>query len=123
MQHKIKTYEDACAALNRDPDVLPDVSMFQARNQQWLVDMYKLSVIAEALNEGWVADFSDPDEFKYYPWFYMGSSGSASGFRFGDFACDYSYSGVGARLSSNSREDCNFIAKEYPDLWQIFILN
>jgi len=47
----------------------------------------------------------------------------AGGFSFHVAADGHDSSRVGARLSSNSREDAKSIAKEYPDLYEIIILN
>ena len=76
MDSKIKTFEDACKALNLDPEqVLPIVSGVPEKHQKAIVSHAKLVIIAEALNEGWQPDWNDSGEWKYYPWFRM-SSGS-----------------------------------------------
>ena len=44
----------------------------------------QLKMIVSALNEGWIPDWNNDDEWKYYPWFKMGSA-SGVGFSYDDF--------------------------------------
>ena len=91
---EIKSFEDACKALNRSTD-LPDFSMAPEEDRQALIDHYKLTVIAKALNGDWKPDWNDSDQYKYYPWFYM----DGSGFQYNDYDNYYQNSNVGSRLS------------------------
>ena len=59
----------------------------------------EIFVIAEALQEGWVADYSDGSQKKWYVWLVWDKTASA--FRFYDAHYDYTgaLAGSGARLS------------------------
>lgn len=112
---KIKTYEDACVALNRNP-ALPDVSMLAEKHQKAITAHIKLVTIAEALNEGWEPDWSNYNERKYYPWFEMEKTGV--GFSF--FVFDYrgTHSIVGSRLCYKSREIAEYAGTQFVELYR-----
>lgn len=112
MSTKIKSFEDACKTLGIDA-VLPDVSAIAERDGQSLIATYKLTIIARALNEGWVPDWNNM-EGKWYPWFDM----SGSGLSF--FVCDYyfSYSFVGSRLCYKSRDLAKYAGTQFEDLYK-----
>jgi hypothetical protein len=81
---KIKTFEGACKALGIDAKKLPDVSMLPADHQDAIIAHYKLVIIAQALNEGWKPNWSDYNQYKYYPWFDVRSG---SGLSYDDYGC------------------------------------
>lgn len=98
---QIKTFADACKVEGLDAKkVIPDFAGFPAEDRKAMIAHAKLIIIARAANrlanEGkvWIPDWSNSDQFKYSPWYYM--SGSA-GFRFGDFG--WLGCGFGCRLS------------------------
>ncbi|WP_346236131.1 hypothetical protein ABDK00_017010 [Niabella insulamsoli] len=106
---------------------LPDVSKMRPDLGLYITAVAMLAVILEAEKDGKVHDITNHDVYKYEPLFMAeegyeaGSSGG--GFSFDDFVDGRACSGVGARLSSNSRQECEANAEAYPDLWEIFILN
>jgi hypothetical protein len=63
---RIKTFEDACAEVGEDPEHdkftegTPDEIAFK-----------KIKVITKALNEGWLPNWNNSGERKWYPWFYL----------------------------------------------------
>ena len=74
---RIKTFEDACVALNKRAeagdetagDLLAD---YESNRDNILckemLACMKLFIIVAALNEGWEPEF-EKDEYRYYPWF------------------------------------------------------
>ena len=116
MDSKIKTFEDACKALNLDPEqVLPDVSGMPEKHQKAIVSHAKLVIIAEALNDGWKPDWTDDDQLKYYPWFRMDSG---SGLAYLGFDYGYSYSRVGSRLCFQTRELAEYAGNQFKELYE-----
>jgi hypothetical protein len=71
----VKTFEDARKLTGR-PDV-PDFSNLPTDMRKHFEAQYKMIVIAEALNEGWIPDWDNYNEYKYYPWFEMSPSSFA----------------------------------------------
>lgn len=75
-------------------------------------------LIAKALNQrshpGRKPDWNNRNEQKYFPWFYMGSSG----FRFYVVGTWDSYSHVGSRLSYFEDEDAKYAATNFTDIFK-----
>jgi len=118
----IKTFEDACKALNLDSEkVLPDFSLFPEKHQKAMTAHAKLVIIAEALNDGWTPDWVNREWDKYYPWFNMGGS-SGSGFSF--IGCDdwFSLSGSGSRLCFKSRYLAQYAGEQFLELFKDYFL-
>ena len=76
---RVKTLEDAIGILgNEHPLVVQYTEMYEnfldgadERNSADIVAFLKLRVIMAALNEGWRPDWSNKDEAKWFPWFYV----------------------------------------------------
>jgi hypothetical protein len=108
------SYEDACRELGEQPitdwgDATLDEIAYK-----------KLKVIAKALNEGWQADYSNNNQKKWYPYFYM----SPSGFAFYDtyHGCSYPHAGRSARLCFKDDATAEYAGKQFLKLWEDFIL-
>ena len=82
---------------------------------------YKLCVIAEALNEGWKPDWSNWNQYKYYPWFEMGSP-SGVGFSYDGYGNWASLSIVGSRLCFKSRELATYAGKQFEELYKEYFV-
>ena len=87
----VKSFEDARNMTGR-PDV-PDFSNLPTDMRKHFEAQYKMIVIAEALNEEWIPDWDNYDEYKYYPWFEM----SPSSFAFDDSNYDNANANAGSR--------------------------
>lgn len=77
----------------------------------------KMTIIAKALNEGWETDWSDSNQYKYYPCFDMRKSASGG---FSYYCCDswFTYSTVGSRLCFKSRELAEYAGKTFLDIYE-----
>jgi hypothetical protein len=122
---KVKTFDDACKVLNVNATELAVIfsspiltSTILASDTASIKAYTKLILITRALNEGWEPDWDDDDEYKHYPWFYM----QDSGFRLIDVDCHYTYSGVGSRLCFKSEELAQYAAKQFLDLYEVFMI-
>jgi len=114
----VKSFEDACQALGLDPTALPDVSKLREKDQAAQIAQYQLSIIAEALNEGWTPDWKDSREYKYYPWFDMeDDNGSGLGLSYYDFGYDGSASRVGSRLAFKSSDLARYAGEQFIGLY------
>jgi hypothetical protein len=114
----IKNFEDAAKALGISPE-LPNLNGLPEKYRRGLLADYQLTVITEALNEGWVPNWSDSDEYKYVLWFEEKEPGS--GLSFGD--CDgwLTDANVGSRLCFKSAELAKYSAAQFPELWADFM--
>jgi hypothetical protein len=114
VRDRIKTFEDALVETGR-PNV-PDFSDVPEDMRAYFVAQYKMSVIAEALNEGWTPDWNNGNERKWRVWFIM----SPSAFAFDDSFYDYSTAdaGSGSRLCFKSEALAIYCAKQFLDIWK-----
>jgi hypothetical protein len=119
---EIKTFEDACTALKLDATtVIPDFSLFPEADKLAMIAHAKLVLIAKAFTGDWVPDWSDWSQYKYFPWFEMGSP---SGGGFSSDGCDFwtSYSHVGSRLCFPTREMAKYAGKQFEDLYKAYFV-
>ena len=113
----VKTFDDARRLTGR-PDV-PDFSNLPTDMRKHFEAQYKMIVIVEALNEGWIPDW-DNNEYKYYPWFEMSPSSFAFDVSFYAYAA--ASAGSGSRLCLKNKELSEYCGKQFIDLWKQFII-
>jgi hypothetical protein len=114
IKDRVKSYEDACKALGEQPII--DFG----NDTKDEIAYKKLKTIAKALNEGWVANYRDSSQIKWFPWFYM----SSSGFAFGDAVCECSIpaAGYAARLCLKDSGLAEYMGETFLTLWEEFIV-
>lgn len=116
----IKSYEDACAKLGIDPLKLPDVSNIPEEFAKPIIAAYKIMIIFKAINNGWTPDWSNSNQWKYFPWYGVLSSGF--GFGAAGYLCTAATSAVGSRLCTDSSEKALYIAKTFEAEYKDFFL-
>ena len=116
----VKTFEDARKLTGR-PDV-PDFSNLPTDMRKHFEAQYKMIVIAEALNEGWVPDVCDSSVYRWYPWFKTNGSPSSFAFRDSYYDDALANAGSGSRLCLKNKELSEYCGKQFIDLWKQFIL-
>lgn len=116
----IKTFEDACKKLGLDPAALPDVSNIPEDLRKPIIANYKLTIIYRAINNGWRPDWSNWDQYKYFPWYRVLSSGF--GFSSASYGYDDTDSNVGSRLCTDTSEKALYIANQFEDLYKDYFL-
>lgn len=116
---RVKTFSDALAVVgaSNNLQMLLDYNgideVFIAA-KAWA----KATIICKALNEGWVPDWNNSSEYKYYPWFKMNTG---SGLSYGDYAYDLSSSRVGSRLVFKSSELAKYAGEQFLDIYKEFM--
>lgn len=73
-------------------------------------------VIVKALNDGWVADWDNHNEFKYFPWFYLGKN-----FRFGAYHSWYSLSSLPSRLCLKDKKLAIYAGQTFTEIYKKFM--
>lgn len=145
---RVKTFEDACKELGEDHKL---VQQFKAIQEAIAEDKeatayFKLSIITAALNEGWEPDFTNDDEYRYYPylciwtkeeledkdeawkedhnlqlWLCGGSSshGANCGLAFADSydAWSDANASLSARLAHKTEKLAIYSGKQFTELW------
>ncbi|WP_051951448.1 hypothetical protein [Flavobacterium sp. ASV13] len=100
IKERIKSFDDVLSEL----EILrSDFDLSNHGLESDEVAYRKAKLVAKALNEGWNPDWSNSNEYKYFPWFKMGSP-SGVGFSFSDFVYWFTFSGVGSRLAFKSAD-------------------
>ncbi|MEG0760787.1 hypothetical protein [Chryseobacterium sp.] len=82
----------------------------------------QIKLIVSALNEGWVPDWENDDEWKHYPYFYMDDSSSSGRFSFDGSGGRYSASVVGSRLCFKSEELSDYAGETFIDIYREFFV-
>ena len=121
---RVKTFQDACAELGLKPsdNLIGYVDVASSKDLFSIEAYARLIIIIRALNEGWVPDWTDSNQTKYYPWFDMRAAPSGSGLSFN--ASDYSYtrSSVGSRLCLKSAELAKYVATQFNNEFKDFFI-
>ena len=117
IKDKIKTWEDVLKAANTtETDVLPYLNP-KTKLQKKLNAIAKITLIAEVLNQGWIADFTIED-YKYYPYFERKKSGWVF-VSYLDNRCSLCVSGVAYYKSSDLATYAGqTFLKEYIELFE-----
>src|SRR5665647_1606966 len=97
----IKTFEEACHKIRVTP-ALPTLLNGCQELMKATIAAYKLMVIFQAINDGWIPDWSNSNQWKYYPWFRVLSSGF--GFSASSYGCGCADADAGSRLCTDTSE-------------------
>lgn len=114
IKEKIKTFGDAMEATGRKQ--MPDFSSCPQDMRKHFEALFKMYVIVEALNEGWIPDWNNYDERKFHPWFYMSPSSFAFHVSFYDLV--FAFAGSGSRLKLRTEGLAKYCAEQFPDIWK-----
>ena len=115
----VTSFESACKVLGLDSKKLPDVSMLPLKHQKYIISSYKLITIAEALNQGWVANYKDWNQYKYFPYFYYANNG-AGAFVCSNANCAWANATAngGSRLAFKTRELAVYVGQKFTELYK-----
>lgn len=145
---RVKTFEDACKELGEDHKL---VQQFKAIQEAIAEDKeatayFKLGIITAALNEGWKPDFTNNEEYRYYPYLCLWSKEEleqktdawkdernlqlwrGGGASYHDAYCGLAFAGSGnawsssdallsARLAHKTEELAIYSGKQFTELW------
>lgn len=113
---RIKTVQDVFAELDESFDQFME-SCVDNDDEKDEVAYKIIKRIAEALNQGWKADWNNTNQRKYYPWFRM----SGSGFSFYYYGYDFDRSTVGSRLVFETYELAEYAGKQFESIYKDFL--
>lgn len=117
---RVKSIDDAINELGEtDVEVAELRKLENANITSHILYKQQAVVIAKALNEGWIADYTNIDQTKYEPWFYYDSS--AGGFVYSGYDCWSSLSGVGSRLCFHSSELAEYFGNQFIEIHRKYL--
>ena len=144
---RVKTFEDACKELGEDHKLVKQFKAIEnaIAEDREAVAYFKLEIITAALNEGWKPDFTNDEEYRYFPYFclwtkeelerktdewkdernlqlWIGSGDSSNGANCG---LAYSYSNftwfataaLSAQFAYKTHELAIYSGKQFTELW------
>ena len=123
IMERVKTFEDALALADEQTkeEYLKSVEGYNTKDE---IAYKKLKLITKVVNEGWVADYTDPGQCKYYLWGGALRAGALAGLLCA--LCVRASGGssvnVGSRLNFKSREIAEYVGNQFLDLWNEYLL-
>lgn len=133
VKERVKSYEDACEELG-----IPVVTDWGDMKIDEIA-YAKLKTIVWALNEGWVPDWEDSDQYKYWVWFNMSDlnqwysrvvarscsysdTGGGVAVAYCNSASAVTHSNYGSRLALKSRDLAIYCGNTFASLWAEYLL-
>lgn len=117
---KIKSYEDACKVLELNPENQPCVDSVSEKDRNSIIAYHKLIVIVRALNEGWEADFTNHDQYKYWNWLWVDAAGFVYASTHNAATC--ARANVGSRLCFKNRKLAEYAITQFKSLYEEYLL-
>jgi hypothetical protein len=112
----IKSFEDACEKLGINPEEVYNEDV-DTKDE---IAYKRLKIIYKAINNGWVPDYNNKNQYKYYPYFQVLSSGL--GYSNADYNIDYTGTYVGVRLCTENSEKAVYIGKTFKSEYEDYLL-
>lgn len=94
------------------------------RHIEALIALNELFTIAEAWNkaDGFVPDFSNRSQRKFFPWFIYNDDAAGFVFAFTDYTASYAYATFGSRLCFKTEERAMQFGQRFADLYnEVFL--
>lgn len=117
---KIKSYEDACKVLGLNPENQPCVDSVSEKDRNSIIAYHKLIVIVRALNDGWEADFSNHDQYKYWNWLWVDTAGFVSAYA--NNTATNATAAIGSRLCFKNRKLAEYAITQFKSLYEEYLL-
>ena len=115
----VKSYDDACKVLGIAE--MDEKGMKSCGFRPDEIARRKLETITAALNDGWVPDWNNTDEWKFYPYFAIEPNhyGALAGLSYaGTYsAASSSDAYIGSRLCFHDRETAAYAGRTFADLY------
>lgn len=117
----VKTFEDACINRGYHPETILPYKCPKNKREYAMNDYARLDIIAEALQQDFVFDWSDSNQRKWRVWFEHSSSGF--GFSFTHYVYSYSVTTVGSRLCMPTEELAIYFGKQFIEIHNRLLTN
>lgn len=111
----VKSFEHACEIKKITPESVIPFPKPLTPSHEALNAIAMLWEIIEVQNEGWKPDYSNRNEYKWYPYFNL-FSGFV--FAYSDFAWAGTPANGGSRFAIKSEQDSDYIGTTFSDLYK-----
>lgn len=113
----LKTFEDCLLAINETIENFTNRTQFDSIKEK---AFKKLLVIQKAISKDFIPNWSNHDEYKYFPYFYNNISGSGLVFHSSTYFCSFADEQVGFY---RTRGESNYAGKQFFNEYKEFIEN
>jgi len=115
---RVKTFADACIECGTTEDEFNKKFKSYIGISEDNIFYEKAKIVAQALNEGWIPDWDNKDQRKYYPYF------AASPFGFGAafYGFWFANTRAGSRLCYRTSELAEYAGKQFAEIYKKFIM-
>lgn len=117
---RIKTFDDAFLALGVEHPLIREFINKSYGSSPDLEAYMMLRIICAALNEGWVANYCNSNQEKWFPWFI---------YKYGGIVCVYAFNAgshsdtlSGMRLTYKTKELAEYAGTQFVDIYQKLLL-
>ena len=119
---RVKTLEDALEIAGEEASVeIRIIISYNGKDKDLIAASLfaKLTLIVRVLNEGWVPDWRNSNQYKYYPYF----KAKEAGFGFSDASYAYwdTLTFVGSRLCFKTSELAMYAGKQFETIYNEFL--
>lgn len=111
---EIKTFEDACESIGIAID--SHTPIYDEEESPDEIAYKKLKIVIAAINQGWIPDWNNTDQKKWWPYFNL-----SSGFGFSSFGYACTITFVGSRLCFESQEKATYAGQQFLELYKSFL--
>ena len=113
---KIKSYSEVCKKLKEKEFTLKDFSFMNIELRKKALAQAKIQQIEKLFNGGWVKNWLDRNQQKWFPYFNVTENGLV--FHCSSFHCGYA---DGQVAFFKDEKTSNFIGKTFPDIYKDII--
>ena len=115
----IKTFDDACRAMETTEKEFNDrFEKLGLSNDTLFYE--KLKIVVNAINGVWTPDWSNSDQYKYYPYFAV--LGSGVGFSLSGYYYTLAGTCAGSRLCFESSEKATYAGTQFIEIYKNYLL-
>lgn len=120
----VDSYEAATRYLGYQADVKTKITGINLKHIKALIALNALFTIADAWNKAddFVPDFSNRNQYKYFPWFEYNDDTAGFFYAYTYNATTHAFANFGSRLCFKTRERAKQFGNQFIDLWNDFLL-
>ncbi len=113
----IKTFADACEECETSEEKFNELFGHIGLSDDTIA-YEKMKIVVKAINQGWIPDWNNSNQYKYWPYFKLSSG---FGFSFSYYYFAYAVTAVGSRLCFETEEKCKYAATQFIDIYEQFL--